>query len=219
MLKSVHFLFYSSKFSSLQFHAKTALALLPGPIQPSPFVRPVKLPSDCGESLANEIALVAGRGVTSIDGSRDRRLRYATLKTLPRHVCYKTTHPSIHPKSLICAVSIDDGQFAYSGDSGGPLMRQRDNTLIGIASFVRQAESKPIDGINTKSVRSQAFQNVHFYFPWISRITGIRVPVCSRPRPVSSEWGGVKLSRRRLEGFASLSLLDGFEGSDEDGSW
>lgn len=219
MLKSLHFLFYSSEFFLFRFHAITALALLPGATQPSPFVRPAKLPSDCGDSLANEIALVAGRGVISTDGSRDRRLRYATLKTLPRHVCYKTTHPSIHPKSLICAVSIDDGQFAYSGDSGGPLMRQRDNTLIGIASFVRQADSKHIDGINTKLVRSQAFQNVHFYFPWISRITGIRVPVCSRPKPVSSEWGGVKLSRRRHEGFASLSSVDGFGSSDEDGSW
>lgn len=203
-------------FSFFRFYSQTALARLPGPVPPSAFVRPALLPSDCGDNLANEIALVAGRGVISTDGSRDKRLRYATLKTLPRHVCYKTTNPISHPKSLICAVSIDDGKFAYNGDSGGPLIRQRDNALIGIASFVRKVDKAHIDGTDAKFVKSQAFQNVHFYFPWISRITGIKVPACPHPKPVTSKWGDVRLDRKRLEGFASLTTFDDFDSSDEE---
>lgn len=155
-------------------------------------IAPVRLPTNCGQNLDYQNVVAAGRGLISTDGSRDSLLRYATFRTMPRHLCYDAASRAIHPKSLICALSEKD-QYVYSGDSGGPLVLQKDYTLVGVASFVQK-----FDRIHMaqQSIHNQAFQNIHFYFEWISRITGIQLPVCSPSIATFSSWEGVKVKNR-----------------------
>lgn len=171
------------------FFLPKALISLRGPIPPSRFIAPAQLPNDCGNVLDNQAAIAAGRGIISTNGTLDRRLRYATLQTMPRHICHKVTNQNIQPASLICAIS-KSGQYVYDGDSGGPLIRQSDSTLIGVASFVRKLANADIEG---NFVVKQFFQNIHFHFNWISNITGLELPTCSRPPPAYSSWDGIRI--------------------------
>lgn len=170
-----------------------ALISLRGPIPSSAFIAPAQLPNDCGNVLDNQAAIAAGRGIISTNGTLDRRLRYATLQTMPRHICHKVTNRNIQPTSLICAIS-KSGQYVYDGDSGGPLIRQSDSTLIGVASFVKKMDNTNIGG---NLVVNQFFQNIHFHFTWISNITGLPLPACSRPIPAFSSWEGLRI--RKIE--------------------
>lgn len=174
-----------------------ALISLRGPIPPNPFMAPAQLPNDCGNVLDNQAAVAAGRGIISTNGTLDRRLRYAALQTAPRHICHKVANPNLQPTSLICAIS-KSGQYVYNGDSGGPLIRQRDSTLIGVASFVRKMVNTEIEG---NFVVNQFFQNIHFHFNWISNITGLELPACSRPFPVFSSWEGIRIRKINPDAF------------------
>lgn len=49
---------------------------------------------------------------------------------------------------------------------GGPLVRIKDNTLIGLTSFILSHIS--------------IFTNIHYYFEWISEVTGIDLPKCGK---------------------------------------
>lgn len=181
--------FHQFPFISLN---KTALAELPAPIVQNSMIAPVRLPTACGEHLDNQNVVAAGRGLISAAGERDQHLRYATLRTMPRHLCYNAASRAIHPKSLICALS-QTGQYVYSGDSGGPLVLQKDYTLIGVASFVQKFDHTRME---RPSIHNQAFQNIYHYFDWIARVTGIPLPVCSPSISAFSTWEGVKVKNR-----------------------
>lgn len=50
--------------------------------------------------------------------------------------------------------------------SGGPLVLQKDNSLLGIIRSGNQ-------------FNLQIFTKVHFYFDWISHVTGLNLPQCA----------------------------------------
>lgn len=59
--------------------------------------------------------------------------------------------------------------------SGGPLLRSSDKAIIGITSYAEMAAKE----LNRKyPVIVQVFTNVHYYFDWISEITGLDMPKC-----------------------------------------
>lgn len=63
--------------------------------------------------------------------------------------------------------------------SGGPLLRRDDNTLIGVAAYVK-LNRDDWENHSKFNVELQAFTRIHFYFDWIARITGIELPICER---------------------------------------
>lgn len=84
------------------------------------FVRPVKLPTDCGIDLENIAVVAAGKGQLSIPQNPIRNstlLMHAHLETTSTRVCMRGLDNPAHPDSIICAKSIN-GQSVSGGDSG-----------------------------------------------------------------------------------------------------
>lgn len=179
-----------------------ALLRLPHVLKRDQYIRPAKLPVDCGKHLDNEKAIVIGTGQASFyfeDLQPD--LHHAYLQILPSDDCKEVSGHFGAPESLICTNSTD-GQSPYRGDSGnnrflfackfhgkyswiaafcfsgGPLLRQSDGSLIGLASFVRLKSWHLLRRI---PAQVQGFTKVHYFFEWISKVTEIKLPKCKRP--------------------------------------
>lgn len=151
-----------------------ALIRLSEPIQFNKYVKPVKLSSKC-ESTENLDVLVVGNGIQ--DEAEDYKmpavLQYTKLKTMTDRKCIQY-YPFISSKQKICAGN-RDGSSACYGDSGGPLIRTKDNALIGILNFTHK--SGCFGGY------PQVFSNIFYYYSWISEITSIKLPECQTTSP------------------------------------
>lgn len=79
-------------------------------------VRPVQLPSDCGEHLANEHVVAAGNGQKSFNRvtAFDPKLQHIFLQALPDNVCVQQ---GFLPGTVICALPTGDKSVGR-GDSG-----------------------------------------------------------------------------------------------------
>lgn len=100
----------------------------------SPYIKPIQLPTKC-EVNENVTALIMGNGLTSsTQMSLSEVLKFAFLNTTKRSECLKPFEIPLYARSIICAIG-DEQQSICEGDSGSPLVRARDNVLIGVASF------------------------------------------------------------------------------------
>lgn len=101
----------------------TGLIQLPGALKPNSIagIAPILLPKDCGEDhLYNEVIVLPGTGLTSYSNQsepRDRTLRYAICRILPRRECEEITSDSVDKRSVLYSYS-SNGQSTYKGDSG-----------------------------------------------------------------------------------------------------
>lgn len=108
---------------------------MPIKVQFSWYIQPVLLPKTC-ETNENIEVIAMGNGATSNTGIVSPQLQFAVLKTLPMKTCRKKFSFLFWRKSVICAIDKENGQSVCMGDSGGPLLRVSDRTLIGISSFI-----------------------------------------------------------------------------------
>lgn len=95
---------------------------MPGSLKPNSngAIAPIALPKDCSEDhLYNEVIVLPGTGFTSYNQSesRDKTLRYAICRTLPRQECEYITSGSVDKRSVLYSYS-SNGQSTYKGDSG-----------------------------------------------------------------------------------------------------
>lgn len=93
---------------------------MPRPIVANDFVRPVKLPTDCGNDLENIAVVAAGKGQPSIRQEFIRNstlLMHAYLDTTSTRACMQALDNPTHPDSIIC-VKPANGQSVSGGDSG-----------------------------------------------------------------------------------------------------
>lgn len=97
---------------------KLALLQLSRPITPNPFVRSVKLPTDCGIDLDRKTVIAVGNGDNSLDGSNDwdPKIRHAYLRTRTTNSCGKA-FAEFNRWSILC-VRPNHGQSTSQGDSG-----------------------------------------------------------------------------------------------------
>lgn len=94
---------------------------LPGELQPSPYYRPVQLPTDCGEQLENVTVAAVGMGRTSLNQREPNSILYeGVFKTLAADECLELITVLGSPTdsdAVLCARP--DGEMAvYDGDSG-----------------------------------------------------------------------------------------------------
>lgn len=139
----------------------------------SKYVQPISLPSDCNLN-ENVDTVVMGHGVTGGKSeSLSPVLQSATLRTKTRWECVKSFPLLLFRKTVLCAESQQTTrkQSVCQGDSGSPMVRSSDNTLIGITSF------GPLSGCDGYA---QAFTDVIMYHGFISKITGIELPKCDK---------------------------------------
>lgn len=121
--------------------------------------------------------MAIGNGLTAIDRAAvDKRLRHASFMTMSPEDCAATIRGAKNMRSILCARP-SNGQSVYFGDSGGPLLRERDGELIGTMSFVQMDETY-------ESVQLQVFTNIFYYFDWISQATQLDMPECTGPQAI-----------------------------------
>lgn len=148
-----------------------ALIRLPEPIELTEHIQKIKLPADC-RSNENVDSVVMGFGRRGTEAPPSMLLNHALMRTLSMTECRHTfPFPIMFRKSVVCAHSFNKQRRSSvcKGDSGSPLVRQLDNTLIGIVSF-----TKP----DCEEGYPQGFTNVISYFDWISKVTDIQLPDC-----------------------------------------
>lgn len=161
--------FIHPKFSRRPMSNDIALIELNQPIDNfNASVQPVKLPTKCvSYKKLNVIAMGSGR--YSEKKTLSEKLAWTPLTTIPRTDCstlYKLVE--LH-ESMFCAKGIGNRSI-YSGDSGGPVVRNTDKTLVGIVSF--NHKTGVLKGF------AQGFSKVLWHTEWLSNITGLNLPVC-----------------------------------------
>ncbi|CAF0738870.1 unnamed protein product [Brachionus calyciflorus] len=137
---------YHENYSNVDFYKGVDIALirLTKNLNFSKNIQPICLPPPGFnlEKIENKALTLIGWG--SIDGSSKtsslaENLQEANLKLLNYDpIC--STHVSYNPTKLICALGQDQnlGSNACYGDSGGPLMKEINNTwyIVGVSSFI-----------------------------------------------------------------------------------
>lgn len=115
---------------------------------------------------------VAGNGrVHHQRPSTDRTLRHATAEVMPDDECEGSTYKFEDTKSIICAYAVDDRDVS-SGDSGGPVIRAKDETLAGVISSVIMSRADPDISY------FQIFTRLSYFYDWIALKTGLDLPKC-----------------------------------------
>lgn len=100
------------------------------------YVQPIHFPENC-HAQTNDDVIAVGHGKTSDKSDVSVQLKYTNLKLIPLKDCGQLYPDEISSGSYICArSSVNNYQSVCGGDSGGPLIKKLDNTLIGIAAFV-----------------------------------------------------------------------------------
>lgn len=147
-----------------------ALIKLRRPAVYSEFVQPVAFPNEC--YFPEGIFLTAiGNGL--IDDTENElkfpsTLQFTTLVTTTASEC-RNIYKHVDDNSVFCAKHFLNKSIC-DGDSGGPIISPIDHTIFGLSSFRHPSKRRDI---------AQGFTNVLAYFPWISAMTGIRLPKCN----------------------------------------
>ncbi|CAH1636844.1 unnamed protein product [Spodoptera littoralis] len=121
------------------FRSDIAIINLPSPVQFSSNLSPIALPSgsQLGDDFTGEIAIASGFGINPGNGGvlPNQPLSYVDLPVISNDEC-KQAYGSIILPGIICTGSVV-GKNICTGDSGGPLAVQRNNSpvVIGVVSF------------------------------------------------------------------------------------
>ncbi|TMW51497.1 hypothetical protein DOY81_003402 [Sarcophaga bullata] len=130
----------------------------------SPYIQLIKLPaiSTYYSSYAGENVIVSGWGQTSdTNYSGSMYLQWARLQVITNNVCAGSF--GFIASSHIC-VSTPGGVSPCFGDSGGPMVLENSQVLIGLTAFGRRT---------CQSGYPTAFTRVTSHLDWIKYYTGI----------------------------------------------
>ncbi|XP_066474432.1 granzyme A-like [Tiliqua scincoides] len=130
-------------------------------------VKTIQLVKNFSDIKAGTQCLIAGWG--KIDDKpktmSSDTLREVNVTVLERQFCNGKEHYNSHPPvtiNMVCAGDKRGGKDACKGDSGGPLICNKEQK--GIVSFGRSCGSSKFPGIYTRLTKT--------YVSWIKKITG-----------------------------------------------
>lgn len=135
-----------------------ALIHLPEPVIFSSIIQPIKL---------SNVALPQEADVIVIGNSvrENAFIQYAPMTTCSKDECLQTYPMLENSKSIFCAKNLEDRSIVL-GDSGSPVIRQDDGSLVAISSFI-------LDGY--RKGKPQGFTTIFGYRKWINRIVGFNL--------------------------------------------
>ncbi|CAG0887077.1 unnamed protein product [Darwinula stevensoni] len=149
------------------FENDIALLELASPVEYRPHVVPICLPDD-NEDFVGKKALVAGWGRTKYGGTVPDVLMQVEVPIMTNSECqamfYKAGHPKAIRESFMCAGYPNGERDSCEGDSGGPLMLQREDgrwELAGTVSHGIKCAWPNLPGI---------YMKMTYYKPWILRV-------------------------------------------------
>lgn len=140
-------------FSDQTLHSDIALLTLSKKVVYRDNVRPICLVSDDLVRYHGENVTVAGWGSLSEAGRQPSTLQKVTLNVWENTQCagsYGKSAPGGIIKSMLCAAS--SGKDSCSGDSGGPLMHEKDGIVyqVGVVSWGIGCAKPEYPGVYTR---------------------------------------------------------------------
>ncbi|XP_017476405.1 PREDICTED: trypsin-1-like [Rhagoletis zephyria] len=148
---------YDPRFNMATMDYDIGLVRLASGLTFSSKIQPIALPTEGELVLDGDVALVAGWGFTTPQGSGSYLLRYARVPIVNQAVCNRQLNEYLTDR-MICAGYAKGGIDACQMDSGGPLVV--DEKLVGIVSWGLGCAQPNKPGVYTR---------VAELIPWVER--------------------------------------------------
>lgn len=149
-----------------------ALVLLTKPVKFTNHIHPIRFPRNC-ESNEHKKVIVMGTGYVQTNPNKDPIfLQWIPLQTISLTECRQSYALLKLRKSVLCAQT-NSSQSVCSGDSGSPVIIRNTKKIphiVGVVSFIGRADCE--------TGFPQVFTNILSYNSWITKVTGISLPIC-----------------------------------------
>lgn len=153
------------------FENDLAILELDSPVEFKPYIVPICLPSTSDGDFVGKKAEVTGWGKLSHNGPTPGVLHEVDVPIISNPECHDMFKKAGHEKrildSFVCAGYSEGKKDSCEGDSGGPLMLERDDgrwSLVGTVSHGIRCAYPNMPGV---------YMRMTYYRPWIERVTGI----------------------------------------------
>ncbi|CAL1291134.1 unnamed protein product [Larinioides sclopetarius] len=154
-------------YNAQTFENDLALLEMEAPVEFLPYVVPICLPHR-NEDFTGKMAFVTGWGKLTAGGDVPNILQEVQVPIVSNGECQSMFYQAGHHKAIrsnfVCAGYTNGGQDSCEGDSGGPLMVQREDTrwvLVGTVSHGIGCADPNLPGV---------YMRMSSYRPWIDSI-------------------------------------------------
>ncbi|KAF8790900.1 Serine protease filzig like protein [Argiope bruennichi] len=154
-------------YNAQTFENDLALLEMEAPVEFLPYVVPICLPHR-NEDFTGKMAFVTGWGKLTAGGDVPNILQEVQVPIVTNGECQRMFYQAGHQKAIrsnfVCAGYTNGGQDSCEGDSGGPLMVQREDTrwvLVGTVSHGIGCADPNLPGV---------YMRMSSYRPWIDSI-------------------------------------------------
>ncbi|GBL77171.1 Serine proteinase stubble [Araneus ventricosus] len=154
-------------YNAQTFENDLALLEMEAPVEFLPYVVPICLPHR-NEDFTGKMAFVTGWGKLTAGGDVPNILQEVQVPIVSNGECQRMFYQAGHHKAIrsnfVCAGYTSGGQDSCEGDSGGPLMVQREDTrwvLVGTVSHGIGCADPNLPGV---------YMRMSSYRPWIDSI-------------------------------------------------
>lgn len=168
--KNVRRVIVHRQYDAATFENDLALLELESPVSYDTHIVPICMPQD-GEDFTGRMATVTGWGRLKYGGGVPSVLQEVQVPVIENSVCQEMFQTSGHAKNIIgsflCAGYANGQRDSCEGDSGGPLMVERDDghwVLVGTVSHGIKCAAPYLPGV---------YMRTTFYKPWLKSITGV----------------------------------------------
>ncbi|XP_034243116.1 serine protease filzig [Thrips palmi] len=168
--KNVRRVIVHRQYDAATFENDLALLELESPVSYDTHIVPICMPQD-NEDFTGRMATVTGWGRLKYGGGVPSVLQEVQVPVIENSVCQEMFQTSGHAKNIIgsflCAGYANGQRDSCEGDSGGPLMVERDDghwVLVGTVSHGIKCAAPYLPGV---------YMRTTFYKPWLRSITGV----------------------------------------------
>ncbi|CAH1731777.1 unnamed protein product [Aphis gossypii] len=169
--KNVKRVIVHRQYDAATFENDIALLELESPVNYDQHIVPICMPDD-EDDFTGRMAVVTGWGRLKYGGGVPSILQEVQVPIIENQVCQDMFETAGHTKtilsSFLCAGYANGQRDSCEGDSGGPLMIEKDNgrwTLIGTVSHGIKCAAPYLPGV---------YMRTTYYKPWLQTITGVQ---------------------------------------------
>lgn len=171
VMKNIRRVIVHRQYDAATFANDLALLELESPVEFDEHIVPICMPRD-KEDFTGRMATVTGWGRLKYGGGVPNLLQEVQVPVIENSVCQEMFHTAGHSKvilnSFLCAGYANGQKDSCEGDSGGPLMLQREDghwVLVGTVSHGIKCAAPYLPGV---------YMRTTFYKPWLHAITGVK---------------------------------------------
>ncbi|KDR24120.1 serine proteinase stubble [Zootermopsis nevadensis] len=170
VMKNIRRVVVHRQYDAATFANDLALLELESPVAFDEHIVPICMPHD-KEDFTGRMATVTGWGRLKYGGGVPNLLQEVQVPVIENSVCQEMFHTAGHSKvilnSFLCAGYANGQKDSCEGDSGGPLMLEREDgrwVLVGTVSHGIKCAAPYLPGV---------YMRTTYYKPWLHAITGV----------------------------------------------